>query len=107
MNHEQVRQDQSQEFQRRTLSERPGFERKSPRKSFVAKGHDAILKGVQDVGGRVIITTMGDGTEHIGKLVARDKYTITIFTDGGSSKTFYKHAIESFEPLITAQAQVQ
>lgn len=101
MNHEQVRHEQMQDAQRRTLHARPGFSRdsKPARKPFVAKGHDAILKAQQDVGGRIIVTTMGDGTEHVGKLIARDKYTITILTDGGASKTFYKHAIESFEPI--------
>ena len=41
---EQPRQDQS----RRTLGVRPGFESRKPRKPFVAKGHDATLKDVQD-----------------------------------------------------------
>ena len=97
MNHEQIRQDQNADAQRRTLSTRPDFDRK-PRKFFVAKGHDAILKGLQDIGGIITITASGDGKEWTGKLIARDKYTITIQLDGGRSKTFYKHAIESFEP---------
>ncbi len=71
--------------------------------SLSTKGHDAILKSVQDNRGAVIITTIGDGTEHGGILIARDKYTITIKTDSGGSKTFYKHAVQSFEPIQKVQ----
>lgn len=91
MNHDQIRQDQNTEARRRLTV--------AGKKPFVAKGHDAILKGVQDSKGNVIITTIGDGTEHFGMLIARDKYTITIKLESGSTKTFYKHAIESFEPV--------
>ena len=100
-NTEQVRQDQQHDAARRTLNVRPGFSRdsKAPRKPFVAKGHDAILKSLQDGEQLITITTMGDGTEWTGKMAARDKYTITIQLDSGIRKTFYKHAIESFEPV--------
>ena len=99
-NQDQIRREQTNEGQRRsTLSTSGSRGASSQKKPFVAKGHDAILKGIQDTQGRIIIVTVGDGTEHIGSMVARDKYTITIQTDTGSRKTFYKHAIESFEPI--------
>lgn len=104
MNHEQIRQDQMSDAARRAGSNNRDVRRLSPaKKQFVAKGHDAILKGVQDNRGRIAITTIGDGSEHIGTLIARDKYTITIKTNTGSTKTFYKHAIESFEPIQQVQ----
>lgn len=83
--------------------ERVDGSRISPaKKPFVAKGHDAILKHAQDVGGNLRIVTLSDGVVHIGKMVARDKFTITIEVDQLGSlvrRTFYKHAIESFEPV--------
>jgi hypothetical protein len=71
------------------------------KKPFVAKGHDSILKEAQDAKGDLRIITMSDGAEHVGRMVARDKFTITIEIEklDGSTvrRTFYKHAIESFE----------
>lgn len=102
MNAEQYRQDQINEARgRSTLSPKPGA--RPPKKVFVAKGHDAILKNMQDTAGKVEITTMGDGSTHVGTLVARDKYTITIQCADGRRYTFYKHAIESFSPLLQVQ----
>ena len=102
---EQVRQDQIREGQRRstlsTSGSRDAHKPLPPKKAFVAKGHDAILKNQQDAGGLLEITTIGDGSVFVGKLVARDKYTITIEKNDGGRKTFYKHAIESFEPVRT------
>lgn len=71
------------------------------KRPYVAKGHDAILKDAQDNKGILRIVTMSDGAVHVGKMVARDKFTITIevTVSGGTAvrRTFYKHAIESFE----------
>lgn len=69
-----------------------------PKKQFVAKGHDAILKELQDSGATISVALLGDGSEIIGKLVARDKFTLTVLTAAGSRRTIYKHAIESFGP---------
>lgn len=93
-----VRADQHHEGQRRTgtLTARPGFSK--AKRPFVAKGHDAILKEVQDSEGRLLVTMMSDGSAVEGVLVARDKFTITLLTDEGRRRTLYKHAIESFEP---------
>lgn len=104
---EQVRQDQMREGQRRTLSatgNRDVRKLAPPKKPFVAKGHDAILKNLQDTGDRASVTMIGDGTEHAGKIVARDKFTITLLLDeDGTRRTFYKHAIESFGPIGQVQ----
>lgn len=102
--HNDIRADQAQEGRARTLTTRPGYAGRSGqvgRKPFVAKGHDAILKEIQDAGGMIIITTLGDGSQHTGTLIARDKFTITIMTTTGGRQTFYKHAIESFEPVAS------
>lgn len=93
-------QDQAQPQQRRTLTARPGWKpNASGARPFVAKGHDAILKRMQDNGGRISVTAMGDGARTAGKMIARDKFTITLKTDEGREITFYKHAIESFESI--------
>lgn len=74
------------------------------KKPFVAKGHDAILKAAQDSRNLIRIVTSGDGATHVGRLVARDKFTITIEVEFDTTvapfsvrRTFYKHAIEYFE----------
>lgn len=95
----QIRNEQQRDAERRTLSARPGHTSKPPRKPFVAKGHDAILKKVQDLGGEIGIMPMNGDSLIVGKLIARDKYTITVLTKDGREVTFYKHAIESFESV--------
>lgn len=67
----------------------------STKAKFVAKGHDAILKAGQDSGSNINIMTTG-GLEIVGKLVNRDKFTITVEYHDGGRATVYKHAIESF-----------
>jgi sRNA-binding regulator protein Hfq len=62
---------------------------------FVAKGHDAILKNAQDAGSDIAIEFMS-GNQILGKLVNRDKYTITVLVPSGDKMTVYKHAIEFF-----------
>lgn len=105
-----LRSEQIAEGKRRTLSVRPSFDKPNggggarpgydrPKRPFVAKGHDAILKEVQDNGGYLAVTLMSDGSTVSGQLVARDKFTITVLTEEGRRRTFYKHAIESFEPV--------
>ncbi len=64
---------------------------------FVAKGHDAILKEIQDVKGAIVVQLISSPESIRGKLVARDKYTITVQLYSGIRRTLYKHAIESFE----------
>lgn len=108
MKPEDYRKDQAENAKRigstssRTSYAKPTDTVKRP---FVAKGHDAILKDAQDARGLLRIITMSDGANHTGKMVARDKFTITIEipidADTGTSvrRTFYKHAIESFERI--------
>lgn len=62
---------------------------------FVAKGHDAILKNAQDASERIEIIAMS-GDVIVGKILNRDKFTITILEDSGKKRTVYKHGIESF-----------
>lgn len=100
MNHENVRRDLATEHQRRILSpSRPT----ATKKPFVAKGHDAILKGMQDSGEEINVIMISSEIPLIGKLVARDKFTITVLTNSGWRRTIYKHAIESFGPEVLAQ----
>lgn len=102
MNPDQVRADQHRDAQRRTLSPSAGRhpgKTMQKRKPFVPKGHDAILNEVQANEGYLTVTKMGDGSEITGKLIARDKYTITLLVDGTRRVTLYKHAVESFEPV--------
>lgn len=85
---------------RGTLTARPGFSAsKPPRKPFVAKGHDAILKDFQDTGASVEVFLISSDIPLLGRVTARDKFTITLMLAGLSIKrTIYKHAIESFGP---------
>src|SRR5687768_6827831 len=69
------------------------------KKPFVAKGHDAFLKDAQDNSRSLRIVTMSNGDVHIGRMVARDKFTITIElivkTENAVKtirRTFFKHA---------------
>lgn len=100
---EQIRRDQAAEGRRR-LTVRPGYSSgqgtpsgTSARRPFTPKGHDAILKRLQD--GRddveVILTS---GSSLVGKVVARDKFTITV-DESGTPWTIYKHAIARFAPV--------
>jgi sRNA-binding regulator protein Hfq len=68
----------------------------APKGKFIAKGHDAILKSAQDAGDTIEIIAMS-GDVIVGKLLNRDKFTVTILEeDSGKKKTVYKHGIESF-----------
>lgn len=66
--------------------------------AFQAKGHDAVLKSVQDRQTPVKFTIQGQ--EKVGIIVARDRYTISIIFEGEDSATIvYKHAISMAKPL--------
>lgn len=69
-------------------------------KPFVAKGHDAILKDLQDNKHTTEINLISGEAYKGATILARDKYTITIGV-GGNRVTIYKHAIESFTSPIT------
>lgn len=79
----------------------------APRKTMIAKGHDAILKSLQDRGATIKVETMNGTAPIIGKMINRDRYTITVDTKikGGtevSRVTIYKHAIEMFSEVVSA-----
>jgi len=94
---EQIRLDQQKDGSaRRTLHVKPGVGKPPLKKPFIAKGHDAILKGMQDNGGDISVSMISTEIPLVGKLIARDKFTITVLTDDGERVTIYKHAIESF-----------
>jgi sRNA-binding regulator protein Hfq len=73
-----------------------------PRKPFVAKGHDALLKGLQDSGADVTVCVNGDII--VGKIIARDKFTVTLNDGGIDSVLIYKSAIETirYRKALTA-----
>lgn len=84
--------DVTQEFRRpqHTENRNPG--------GFVAKGHDRALQHAEQDRRMLRIDTMS-GYSFEGRMVRRDRYTITIRTEEGREKCFFKHGIESFEVL--------
>lgn len=73
------------------------FDSRAPRKPFVAKGHDAQLQDAQLSGREITVITIS-GVEMVGKIIRRDKFTVTLeITRGddlGAHDIIYKHAIE-------------
>jgi len=101
-----------------TLHARPGFDRPrnerpfSPRRDFkprAAKGHDALLKDLQESGAPVRLVLSTSGNAVIGKIVARDKFTVSVLRDDGSEfpLVIYKHALETFEQIGKAPSAPQ
>lgn len=73
----------------KTYSATPG------KKPFVAKGHDRQLEDAQYGKFEVEVLSVTGDTPYLGKIVRRDKFTITIDDGTGSETLIYKHAIES------------
>lgn len=71
---------------------------------MVAKGHDAILKGLQDARSTVVVNLISTDVPTIGQLVMRDRYTLSVRIKDGRILTIYKHAIESFTTLPAGEA---
>jgi sRNA-binding regulator protein Hfq len=69
----------------------------------VAKGHDAILKGLQDARSLIAVNLISTDVPTIGNLVMRDRYTISLRIKDGRIMTIYKHAIESFTTVPAPQ----
>lgn len=67
----------------RSFDKRPGV-----------KGHDAVLKALQDGGRQATLVTLA-GESFGGKIVGRDKFTITLLVDS-VRLVFYKHGLERF-----------
>jgi sRNA-binding regulator protein Hfq len=89
----------------------PGAARAATRRPFVAKGHDAQLQDAQFSNREIRIMTIS-GVETVGKIIRRDKFTITMEVtmgeDTGAHEIFYKHAIESVQikkPTAVEQGQ--
>jgi hypothetical protein len=68
----------------------------------IPKGHDVILKAMQDNAQIATIVASSDGEVYVGVITGRDKYTITLQTEHPSDKSkkirrvFFKSAIEQF-----------
>lgn len=80
----------------------------SSRPEFKAKGHDAVLKAVQDKGVPCKIKVLHE-PEVTGKVIARDRYTISVMVDGEhDARIYYKQQIVFFQPqrgaIIAEQA---
>lgn len=88
------------EYKQQTVSVPQRGQRVAP-PANAAKGHDAVLHALQK-DGRVIHITLMSGERLEGKIVGRDKFTITVLSQMGIADTtlrrqvVYKHAIESF-----------
>jgi sRNA-binding regulator protein Hfq len=61
------------------------------RKPYVAKGHDRQLQRMQNTRERVTVVTANEDIQ--GYISRRDRYTVTIVTDDGTSRMCFKHAI--------------
>lgn len=82
------------------LHPRPGFRRDSRQggpggQKPTPKGHDAVLKALQDSGRECTIVLASSGNKVVGKIVGRDKFTITLLVSG-VRRVIYKHAVEEF-----------
>lgn len=66
-----------------------------------AKGHDAVLKGMQDNGSLCRVQPI-HGDLVVGKVLNRDRYTITLDVNG-TKRVIYKHAIEFFEEVTVEE----
>jgi sRNA-binding regulator protein Hfq len=81
--------------------EPPSFS--SPSKEFKAKGHDAVLKAVQDRKTACVFKTT-DGESVRGQIIARDRYTISVLVEGElDARIYYKHSIAYFQPQRNAE----
>lgn len=96
---------------RGTLHARPGFRRPFKAKP---KGHDGYLADLQETGAIVTFSMMSDGSTVTGKIIARDKFTISIqeqiHKDGVPEfdkvpRVIYKHGIEQFKMLAQGDSK--
>lgn len=88
---------------RRIVVNQPRPESSSASKDFKAKGHDAVLKAVQDRKTACVFkTTNGESVR--GQIIARDRYTISVLVDGElDARIYYKHSIAYFQPQRNAE----
>lgn len=71
-----------------------------PNEKFQAKGHDKQLQDAQYGDATVEVETIS-GTFYSGKLVRRDRYTVTLKSATGRERIIFKHAIECITVLRT------
>lgn len=62
------------------------------------EGHEMLLKILKDTGKAIQIVTTS-GNQVVGKIKASDKYTVSIMSDDGRQRVFFKSSIECFEPI--------
>jgi sRNA-binding regulator protein Hfq len=67
---------------------------------FKAKGHDKQLQDAQYGDATVEVESIS-GTFYSGKLVRRDRYTVTLKSATGRERIIFKHAIECITVLRT------
>lgn len=67
----------------------------SNKTQYKAKGHDAVLQRLQEQGSEVEVRTNG-GEVYVGKLVARDRFTMSVQLPAGKRAVIYKSAVEAF-----------
>lgn len=63
-----------------------------------AKGHEKILASCKRNCLKMRLILM-NGNEFFGEITQFDRWTITLKDDYGNRRTYYKHAIESFEAV--------
>lgn len=91
---DQIRQQQNREGQRRVQGGAGQFKPNAGK--HIPKGHDAILKRLQDEKCLVEVLMLDRDDPIVGVIVGRDKFTITVAYDG-YEECIYKHAIASFK----------
>lgn len=65
-------------------------------KRHVPKGHDRILDIAQKASDSLFVVVLASGEQIAGRLVGRDKFTVTVQVHSGIRKTVFKHAIDLF-----------
>lgn len=60
-----------------------------------SNGHDVVLNAILKQE-RTIHVTLLSGETRSGRLVGKDKFTVTVRGDDGLRRVIYKHAIEEF-----------
>lgn len=63
--------------------------------SNLTKGHDSVLKAIQNRGTKLHVQLMS-GETRVGLIVGRDKFTVTLLCEDKTRRVIYKHAIEEF-----------
>jgi sRNA-binding regulator protein Hfq len=59
-------------------------------------GHETVLRAIQKDGRAIHIQLLDDATVLSGKLIARDKFTLSVECTNGVVMVLFKHAIRCF-----------